>query len=58
MTDAAAPRPATRVPTRTLARDFKRGLSFVGLARKYGMTRHEVEDRLRQWMRRYPGWAR
>jgi hypothetical protein len=35
-------------------RDFQRGLSFIGLARKYGLTRHQVEDRIRRWMRRPP----
>lgn len=35
-----------------LAREFKAGLSFVGLARKYGLTQGQVEDRVRTWMRR------
>ena len=40
-----------RVTTRTLVREFWRGLSMVGLARKYGLTRTIVEARLRTYMR-------
>ncbi len=40
-----------RVTTRRLAREFKRGLSFVGLARKYGLKMREVENRLRVYLR-------
>ena len=36
-----------RVANRTLLREFQRGLSFVGLARKYGLTNREVQDRVR-----------
>ena len=38
------PRHFARVTPRRLAREFKGGLSMVGLARKYGLTRREVED--------------
>ena len=36
-----------------LAREFKRGLSFVGLARKYGMPQRAVEAAVRRVARRY-----
>ena len=39
-----------RVTTRTLAREFKAGRSMVGLARKYRLTRREVENRLRVYL--------
>lgn len=32
-------------------RDFQRGLSIVGLARKYGKPRLEIEAIIRRWMR-------
>ena len=35
-----------------IVREFKGGLSFVGLARKYSMTRLAVEDTVRRYMRR------
>lgn len=38
-----------RVTTARLIKDFIRGVSFVGLARKYGMTYLEAQDRIRQW---------
>ena len=38
-----------RVTARRLAREFKRGLSFIGLARKYGMTSLQVQSRVRRW---------
>lgn len=31
--------------------DFKRGLSMVGLARKYGKTRKQIEATIRRWTR-------
>ena len=37
-----------RVANRTLLREFQRGMSFVGLARKYGLTNREVQDRVRK----------
>ena len=40
-----------RVTARVLAREFKSGLSFVGLARKYGMTVTRVEDRVRGYVK-------
>lgn len=30
--------------------DFLRGLSVVGLARKYGRTSQEIQARLRKWL--------
>ena len=39
------------VTTRRLVREFHRGLSVVGLARKWGLTRRQVEDRIRAFMR-------
>jgi uncharacterized protein (DUF433 family) len=47
-----------RVTTRRLVREFQRGLSFVGLARKFGLTRHQIEERVRRWMRAHPWSAR
>lgn len=41
-----------RVTDRQLAEDFKRGVSFLGLARKYGMTKRQAEDRIRRWCNR------
>lgn len=35
-----------------LAREFTRGLSMVGLARKYALTRHQVEEWIRSVQRR------
>ena len=37
-----------RVTDRKLLSEFQRGLSFVGLARKYGMTSREVQARVRR----------
>lgn len=36
----------------TLAREFKEGRSMVGLARKYGLTRLQVEHAIRWVYRR------
>ncbi len=36
-----------RVTPRRLAQEFKRGLSIVGLARKYALTRRQVEEWIR-----------
>lgn len=41
-----------RVTTHQLVEDFKRGVTFVGLARKYGMTSLQVQDRIRRWLNR------
>jgi len=35
---------------RRIADDFKRGLSVVGLARKYGKTMQEIENILRRFL--------
>ncbi len=43
----AIPRTRRRVTNHTLAKEFQRGLSLVGLARKHGLTTRRVEDRLR-----------
>ena len=43
-----------RVTPLMLAREFKRGLTMVGLARKYALTRGQVEDWIRSVMRRKP----
>jgi transposase-like protein len=40
----------------SLEREFKRGLTVVGLARKHGLTRQQVEARLRQILRAQRGW--
>jgi len=40
-----------RVTARRLLREFQRGLSMVGLARKHGLTTVEVQARLRGVMR-------
>jgi hypothetical protein len=37
-----------RVTSRRLLKDFKRGLSMVGLARKYGLRAVDVETRIRK----------
>jgi hypothetical protein len=37
-----------RVTSRRLLQDFKRGVSMVGLARKYGLRARVVEDRIRK----------
>lgn len=42
----------SRVTPTRLAREFKRGLTMVGLARKYGLTRQQVEDWIRSVARR------
>jgi len=47
---AGCRRPRRRAPAaRILAREFKRGLTMLGLARKYGLTRADVERRIRRW---------
>ena len=54
-----SPRPAQRVrkgegiTALRLTREFKGGLSFVGLARKYGMSMRAVEAAVRRMVRRY-----
>lgn len=51
-TDPGEVRVSKRKPTgRRLLREFQRGLSFIGLARKYGMTSPEVQARVRRVMR-------
>lgn len=45
--DAIRGRPLSRITPRRLAREFKRGLSMVGLARKYALTQRQVEDWIR-----------
>ena len=35
---------------RAILSDFKRGLSMVGIARKYGIKRNVVEQIIRHWM--------
>ncbi len=40
-----------RVTTRRLVREFHGGASLRALARRYGLTRRRVEERLRQWWR-------
>ena len=40
-------RSPARVTPRQLAREFKGGLTMVGLARKYALTRREVEAWIR-----------
>ena len=35
-----------------LARRFKAGASFVGLARRYAMTSLEVQNAIRRWCKR------
>lgn len=46
-------RPRRRLAAvRIIARDFQRGLSMVGLGRKYGRTRMEIETLLRRFTRR------
>jgi Mor family transcriptional regulator len=37
--------------TRRILADFKRGLSVVGLARKYGRTKQQITDCIRRAMR-------
>jgi hypothetical protein len=39
---------ARRVTSRRLLKDFKAGLSMVGLARKYGLRAVDVETRIRK----------
>lgn len=41
-----------RVTGRTLLREFERGLSCLGLARKWGLTNVVVQQRIRQEIRR------
>lgn len=36
-----------RVTSTLLAREFKAGLTMIGLARKYGLTRRQVEEWIR-----------
>jgi hypothetical protein len=45
-------RPPRRVTARRLMREFQSGLSFVGLARKYGLTSRRVQDRVRGYLKR------
>ena len=45
--DPVTARQMARVTPRMLAREFKAGLSMVGLARKYALTRRQVEDWIR-----------
>lgn len=40
------------VTPRMLAREFKGGLTMVGLARKYALTRRQVEDWVRSVARK------
>ena len=47
-------RKATRVYRKPIMADFFRGCSFVGLARKYGITSKRVEKIVRGW----PGMPR
>jgi len=42
-----------RVTARRLLREFQRGLSVVGLARKYGLTSLQVQAQIRREMRRW-----
>ena len=44
------PEPIRRVTARRLLREFQRGLRFVGLARKYGMTTDRVQRRIRDYI--------
>lgn len=37
--------------TRRILADFKRGLTVIGLARKYGRTKLQVEQYIRRAMR-------
>lgn len=37
---------------KSIIRDFQRGLTTIGLARKYGMTKLQIEAVLRRWLRR------
>jgi Mor family transcriptional regulator len=37
--------------TRRILADFKRGLSVIGLARKYGRTKQQITDCIRRAMR-------
>lgn len=40
----------TRLPPADfIAREFASGLSFIGLARKYGRTKTEIEAIVRRW---------
>ena len=55
MTADAASQTRKRVTNRTLLREFQRGLSFIGLARKYGLTNMEVQNRVRKVMMRRRG---
>lgn len=52
--DAIRWRPLSRVTPRKLAREFKDGLTMVGLARKYALTRRQVEEWIRSVARRPP----
>ena len=45
--DPVTARKMCRITPRMLAREFKRGLSMVGLARKYALTQQQVEDWIR-----------
>lgn len=45
-------RSLARVTPRILAREFKSGLTMVGLARKYALRRRQVEDWIRSVARK------
>ena len=51
-TGCKVPSHRKRVANKRLVAEFQRGLSFVGLARKYGMTNREVQDRVRKFWNR------
>ena len=44
-------KPRPRVTRALIVEEFGRGLSFVGIARKYGWTVKRVEETVRGWMR-------
>ena len=50
--DPVRARKFSRITPRMLAREFKAGLSMVGLARKYALTRQQVEDWIRSVSRK------
>ena len=45
-------RSPARVTPRQLAREFKGGLTMVGLARKYALTQWQVEEWIRSMARK------
>lgn len=53
--DPVPARKMCRITPRRLAREFQSGLSMVGLARKYALTRHQVEDWIRSVSRKTSG---